>query len=52
MEIIDEADELLPGHWSVVPSPLPLEVLLQPRPERLPSCELREEEGRRAEDRK
>ena len=44
MEIIDVADELLPGHRSIVPPPLPLEVLLQTRPERLPSCELREEE--------
>ena len=40
VEVIDETDELLAGLRGVVPPPLPLQVLLQARPEHLTRCEL------------
>ena len=41
VEVIDETDEILAGLGSIVPAPLPLQMLLQAHPEHLTSCELR-----------
>lgn len=40
MKVVNEADKVLTGTWSIVPAPLPLQLLLQTGPEHLTSCEL------------
>lgn len=46
VKVVDEAEEILASSWSIVPAPLPLQLLLQTGPEHLTSCELECEKDR------